>query len=126
MIKTLVVVLVSAGFLSACNDSYKKEEQERQARIERAKELDAAALLKPITVHKPAVLEYIPPTCHHPKGWAQIGMTKEVVMHCGWGKPDRINRYTNANGTEEQWVYRTRIDGYLYFDTHGILRSMTH
>ena len=66
------------------------------------------------------------PTCTYPKGWAQIGMDKEEVIRCGWGKPDKINRYTNATGTEEQWVYRTRIDGYLYFDTRGILRSMTH
>ena len=66
------------------------------------------------------------PTCTHPKGWAQIGMDKEEVIRCGWGKPDKINRYTNAYGTEEQWVYRSRIDGYLYFNKQGILRSMTH
>jgi hypothetical protein len=66
------------------------------------------------------------PTCTYPKGWAQIGMDKEEIIRCGWGKPDRINRTTTVYGTEEQWVYRTRIDGYLYFDTRGILRTMTH
>lgn len=65
-------------------------------------------------------------TCAYPKGWTNIGMSREEVIRCGWGKPDKINRYTNASGTEEQWVYRIRIDGYLYFDTRGILRSMSH
>ncbi|TXD81073.1 hypothetical protein ESY86_20150 [Subsaximicrobium wynnwilliamsii] len=43
----------------------------------------------------------------------RIGMTKEMCED-SWGKPESINRTTNAYGTSEQWVY----DGgsYLYFD----------
>jgi hypothetical protein len=65
-------------------------------------------------------------TCTYPKGWAQIGMNKEEILRCGWGKPDRVIRYSNSLGTEETWIYRIKIDGTLYFDNRGILRSMTH
>lgn len=50
----------------------------------------------------------------------RIGMTKEMCED-SWGKPESINRTTNAYGTSEQWVY----DGgnYLYFD-NGKLTSI--
>jgi len=50
----------------------------------------------------------------------RIGMTKEMCED-SWGKPESINRTTNAYGTSEQWVYG---DGnYLYFD-NGKLTSI--
>ena len=64
--------------------------------------------------------------CSNKKGYAAIGMTSKEVIVCGWGKPDRINKTTTAYGTTQQWVYRTRIEGYLYFDSNGILTSMSH
>jgi len=50
-----------------------------------------------------------------------IGMTKEEVLTEGWGRPNDINKTTNADGTNEQWVY----DGYkyLYFED-GILTTI--
>ena len=92
---------------------------------ERAKRLESnrQAALKEVA-SKPATATG--PTCTYPKGWAQIGMDMEEVVRCGWGKPDRINRTTTVYGTDEQWVYRSRIEGYLYFDNKGILRSMQH
>ncbi|MBK7498046.1 MAG: hypothetical protein IPI19_02830 [Ignavibacteriales bacterium] len=41
-----------------------------------------------------------------------IGMTKEMVREA-WGRPEDINRTTNAYGTSEQWVYGY---SYVYFD----------
>ena len=45
-----------------------------------------------------------------------IGMSPDDVLASAWGKPDKINRSTNKYGTSEQWVYRNRVEGYLYFD----------
>lgn len=45
--------------------------------------------------------------------WPAIGMSPEDVAQGRWGKPERINRTTTANGVREQWVYS---QGYLYFD----------
>jgi hypothetical protein len=52
-----------------------------------------------------------------------LGMSKEDVLASSWGKPDKINSTHNAYGTHEQWVYRSRISGYLYFD-NGRLTSV--
>ena len=38
-----------------------------------------------------------------------------------WGKPDKINRTTTANGVHEQWIYNGH--GYLYID-NGILTAI--
>ena len=50
----------------------------------------------------------------------RIGMTKEMCED-SWGKPESINRTTNAYGTSEQWVYGG--GNYLYFD-NGKLTSI--
>jgi hypothetical protein len=39
-------------------------------------------------------------------------MTKDMVREA-WGRPEDINRTTNAYGTSEQWVYGY---SYVYFD----------
>lgn len=57
------------------------------------------------------------------KEGVSIGMTQEEVLMSSWGKPDKINRTTNSYGVSEQWVYRYRVSGYLYFDD-GILTSI--
>jgi len=44
----------------------------------------------------------------------RIGMSKADVLASNWGKPERINRTTNAYGTREQWVYGS--GNYLYFE----------
>jgi hypothetical protein len=49
-----------------------------------------------------------------------IGMSQEDVLASSWGKPRKINRTTNAYGTDEQWVYD---GGYLYFH-NGVLRTI--
>ena len=50
----------------------------------------------------------------------RIGMTKGMCQD-SWGKPESINRTTNAYGNSEQWVY---VDGnYLYFN-NGKLTSI--
>lgn len=48
------------------------------------------------------------------KQGVSIGMTPEDVIASSWGKPENINRTTNARGTREQWVYPG--GEYLYFD----------
>lgn len=42
-----------------------------------------------------------------------LGMTEQDVLDSSWGRPQRVNRTTNAYGTREQWVYAGR--NYLYF-----------
>lgn len=49
-----------------------------------------------------------------------IGMTDQDALDSSWGKPNKINRTTNAYGVREQWVYD---GGYLYF-TNGVLTSI--
>jgi hypothetical protein len=50
-----------------------------------------------------------------------IGMTKDEVLGSSWGKPESVNKTTNAYGVREQWVYGGR--NYLYFKD-GILESI--
>ena len=50
-----------------------------------------------------------------------IGMTKEDVLGSSWGRPESVNKTTNAYGVREQWVYGSR--SYLYF-RDGILESI--
>lgn len=54
-------------------------------------------------------------------GTSFIGEHQQRTTKCGWGKPNKINRTTNAGGTREQWVYGGH--NYLYFQD-GILISM--
>lgn len=51
-----------------------------------------------------------------------VGMTKEEVEGCAWGKPDKKNIDEYAWGTSEQWVYRSK--GYVYFK-NGIVSSVS-
>jgi hypothetical protein len=53
----------------------------------------------------------------------RLGMSPQDVLDSNWGKPDKINRTTRASGTSEQWVYRERGEGYLYFD-NDVLTSI--
>jgi hypothetical protein len=53
----------------------------------------------------------------------RLGMSPEDVLASSWGMPDKINRTTRASGTSEQWVYRERGEGYLYFD-NDVLTSI--
>lgn len=43
-----------------------------------------------------------------------IGMSKKEVLASNWGRPEKVNKTTNAYGTSEQWVYYG--NKYLYFD----------
>jgi hypothetical protein len=52
----------------------------------------------------------------------RLGMTPEEVLQGSWGKPTRVNRTTNAYGTNEQWVYPGQHN-YLYFK-NGVLTSI--
>lgn len=51
-----------------------------------------------------------------------VGMTKEEVEGCAWGKPDKKNIDEYAWGTSEQWVYRSK--GYVYFE-NGVVSSVS-
>jgi hypothetical protein len=55
------------------------------------------------------------------KGGVKIGMTKDEVLKSNWGKPESVNKTTNAGSVREQWVYGGR--NYLYF-TNGILSGI--
>lgn len=57
------------------------------------------------------------------KEGVSVGMSKEDVLGSSWGKPDKINSSHYAHGTHEQWVYRSRGQGYLYFE-NGVLTSI--
>jgi hypothetical protein len=52
---------------------------------------------------------------------ASIGMSKEEALASSWGRPESVNRTTNAYGTREQWVYGG--GNYLYFE-NGVLTSI--
>lgn len=52
-----------------------------------------------------------------------LGMSPQDVLDSSWGKPDKINRTIRASGTREQWVYRERGEGYLYFE-NNVLTSI--
>lgn len=52
---------------------------------------------------------------------AYIGMSTDEALLSSWGRPESINRTTNAHGTHEQWVYGGR--NYLYFE-NGMLTSI--
>jgi hypothetical protein len=48
----------------------------------------------------------------------KIGMTaREVEEESNWAYPDHVTRTITADGTVEQWVYRSgrHTGGYLYF-----------
>mgnify|MGYP000161819017 CR=1 FL=1 len=51
----------------------------------------------------------------------KIGMTSQEVINSSWGKPNHINKTTNAKGTNEQWVYSD--NKYLYFHD-GVLETI--
>lgn len=54
------------------------------------------------------------------KQGVSIGMSQADAVASSWGRPEKVNRTTNAYGTREQWVY----DGsYLYFE-NGVLTSI--
>lgn len=55
------------------------------------------------------------------KEGVNIGMTAERVLLSSWGKPESVNRTTNAFGVREQWVYGG--GNYLYFQD-GVLTSI--
>lgn len=55
------------------------------------------------------------------KEGVSIGMSEQEVRESSWGRPESINRTTNAFGTREQWVYGGR--NYLYFE-NGRLTSI--
>ena len=48
------------------------------------------------------------------KEGVRLGMTKQQVLESSWGRPERINRTTNALGSREQWVYGGV--NFLYFE----------
>lgn len=54
-------------------------------------------------------------------GGVLIGMTTAQVLATKWGKPNAINRTTNASGSTEQWVYGA--GNYLYF-SNGLLQTI--
>lgn len=54
------------------------------------------------------------------KNTVRVGQTEGDVLAYGWGRPDKVNRTTNAYGVREQWVYDNK---YLYFE-NGILTSI--
>jgi hypothetical protein len=47
-------------------------------------------------------------------------MTMEEARKSSWGRPNHVNRTTNAAGVSEQWVYD---GGYLYF-SDGVLTTI--
>jgi hypothetical protein len=49
-----------------------------------------------------------------------VGMSEQDALDSSWGKPQKINRTTNAYGVSEQWVYD---GGFLYFKD-GVLTSI--
>jgi hypothetical protein len=55
------------------------------------------------------------------KEGVRIGMSMQDVIDSQWGRPEKVNKTTNAHGTHEQWVYGS--GGYLYFD-NGVLTSI--
>lgn len=57
-----------------------------------------------------------------PRGTVRIGMTKQQVRDCGWGRPAQVNSTTTRFGTREQWVYGS--GNYLYFDRGGLLEAI--
>jgi hypothetical protein len=52
-----------------------------------------------------------------------LGMTKEQVLGSSWGRPQSVNKTTNAYGTSEHWVYGG--SNYLYFKG-DVLTSIQH
>lgn len=50
------------------------------------------------------------------QGKIWIGMTKEMAID-SWGKPDHINKDTNAYGIKEQWIYENQ-NTYMYFENN--------
>lgn len=58
------------------------------------------------------------------KEGVRVGMSVDDVLKSSWGKPERINRSTNARGTREQWVYPGHHN-YLYFE-NDVLTNIQH
>jgi hypothetical protein len=104
--------------ISKSIDDYnaKKKAAEEAKKAEEAKQAAAAAAQK-------AAEEKQADIAKRKNEGVRIGMTKDEVLMSNWGKPDKINKTTNAYGVHEQWVYRSRGSGYLYFDD-GILTSI--
>ncbi len=57
------------------------------------------------------------------KEGVRIGMTPDDVRASSWGKPERINRHTNAYGVTEQWVYPG--GSYIYF-RNGLIEGISN
>lgn len=51
----------------------------------------------------------------------KIGMTREEVIITKWGRPNKVNKTTTANGVSEQWVYGS--NRYVYLD-NGIVTAI--
>jgi hypothetical protein len=81
-----------------------KAEKERKMAAEYAKRIEKADLAR------------------RKKEGVSIGMSMDDARKSQWGRPERINRSTNALGTHEQWVY-PGYHNYLYFD-NGVLTSI--
>lgn len=121
MVKISIVLFLALSSIS-CSEYFAEQklknekkitaEKERLERIENAKKIDEENLKKSFTIQKKESKPVIP-NCTGTKGKVRIGMTKAEVIHCGWGKPKKINRTITASSNTEQWVYN---DGnYLYF-----------
>jgi hypothetical protein len=121
MVKVSIILLLALGAAS-CSEYFAQEklkneqkifaEKERLERIENAKKIDEENLKKSFTIQKTEKKPVIP-NCTGTKGKVRIGMTKAEVIHCGWGKPERISRTITSSSSSEQWIYS---DGnYLYF-----------
>ncbi len=121
MVKVSIILLLALGATS-CSEYFAQEklkneqkisaEKERLERIENAKKIDEENLKKSFTIQKTEKKPVIP-NCTGTKGKVRIGMTKAEVIHCGWGKPERISRTITSSSSSEQWIYG---DGnYLYF-----------
>jgi hypothetical protein len=117
------VILLFALSATSCSDYFAQEklkneqkvtaEKERLERIENAKKIDEENLKKSFTIQKTQIKPSVP-NCTGTKGKVRIGMTKSEVLHCGWGKPERVSRTITATSTREQWIYSS--GNYLYFD----------
>ncbi len=54
----------------------------------------------------------------------EIGMTKEEVINCAWGSPDRKNKYTYSWGTMEIWFYGTKRAVYFENDVVTMIQDL--
>lgn len=122
MLRISIILLLALGAAS-CSEYFAQEklkneqkisaEKERLERIENAKRIDEENLKKSFTIQKKEKISVIP-NCTGTKGKVRIGMTKADVIHCGWGKPERVSSTITASSSNEQWVYGG--GNYLYFE----------